>query len=338
MKKLLTDIVVIFQICSPLLDASRGEIARGGRHGGRDNRDLEIVQTRPPALNSKMGNDGRKINLITNYFRTVGPQWNLYVYHVDFKPEVLDDGLRKRLVRDHRSLFNGYLFDGTQIFSASRLQIPEGGTLELVSSDGEEPVMLVIKFTGDLSPTNPDYLKILNLIMRRCMATLKLKLVGRNYYDAEAKVIYYLILLKICSFEWLIGIWLLQIEIPQHRIQLWPGYLTSIRQHESDVLMCIEINTKLMRQETVYDILQRIHSTARDNWQTVFENTVLGSTILTRYNNRTMRIDEVDFKKTPMSTFETDNGPTTYVDYYLKVRRVYSRLVLGRAAFWCATL
>lgn len=43
--------------------------------------------------------------------------------------------------------------------------------------------------------------------------------------------------------------------MPAHKLELWPGYVTSIRQHETDILMCSEINHKVMRQETALELL-----------------------------------------------------------------------------------
>jgi len=48
---------------------------------------------------------------------------------------------------------------------------------------------------------------------------------------------------------------LLQIVVPAHKLELWPGYVTSIRQHETNILMCCEINHKVMRQETALEKL-----------------------------------------------------------------------------------
>ncbi len=42
------------------------------------------------------------------------------------------------------------------------------------------------------------------------------------------------------------------------------------------------------------------------------------NTIL-RYNNRLYKIDDIAWEKTPLSTFETLNGPVTFVDYYKQV-------------------
>lgn len=80
--------------------------------------------------------------------------------------------------------------------------------------------------------------------MRKGLEHLHLQLVGRNYFDAHARV-----------------------AIPEHRIELWPGYLTSIRQHENDVLMCVEITHKVMRQQTVLNLLDEARNNHRGDLQ-----------------------------------------------------------------------
>lgn len=52
-------------------------------------------------------------------------------------------------------------------------------------------------------------------------------------------------------------------KIHKHKFELWPGYITSIRQHESDLLMCAEITHKVMRQENLLEILNRLKEERR---------------------------------------------------------------------------
>lgn len=80
-----------------------------------------------------------------------------------------------------------------------------------------------------------------------------------------------------------------------------------------------EIQFKLMRSETVYDIMLRYSRENGRNWQTEFQKIVLGMTILTSYNNKTYRIDDIQFDASPTSTFDTNDGPLSYVDYYRRV-------------------
>lgn len=82
--------------------------------------------------------------------------------------------------------------------------------------------------------------------------------------------------------------------------------------------MCAEITHKVMRLETIYDIMVRCRREERD-FQTAFKREVLGTTVLTDYNNKTYRIDDVDFDRKVSDTFETKKGPISFQDYYKNV-------------------
>ena len=70
-----------------------------------------------------------------------------------------------------------------------------------------------------------------------------------------------------------------------------------------------------MRHETIYDIIRTCQSKVKD-WQEDFKREVLGTTVLTDYNNKTYRVDDVDFKSSPNSFFTRKDGNVTYKDYY----------------------
>lgn len=72
-----------------------------------------------------------------------------------------------------------------------------------------------------------------------------------------------------------------------------------------------------MRLETVYDILQDCIRKMRD-YKDSFIKQVVGCTVLTDYNNKTYRIDSVDFSSSPASTFMKKNVEVSYMDYYKK--------------------
>jgi aubergine len=254
----------------------------------------DIVRTKPEALNSKLGKTGTPVTLTANYFRLLrSPQWNIYQYRVDFAPDIEHMMVRKGLIGSQKENFGGYLFDGTMLFLTRKL--PNEST-ELYSTrrDGEQ-IRITVKFVGEISMTNGTALQILNLILRRAMEGLKLQLVGRNFFDAVAKI-----------------------NINEFKLQLWPGYQTSIRQHEADILLCAEITHKVMRCATVLDIMADCARASRD-YRTAFQQQIIGQVVLTDYNNKTYRIDDVDFDTTPDSTFATKDGEISYMDYYLKV-------------------
>lgn len=109
---------------------------------------------------------------------------------------------------------------------------------------------------------------------------------------------------------------LIKVDLGQWRIELWPGYITSIRQHERDILVCAEVSHKVMRQETIYEILRQCKQDDDRNWRENFTREIVGSTVLTGYNNKTYRVDDVDFNSSPSSTFDQKGTPITYRDYY----------------------
>ena len=53
------------------------------------------------------------------------------------------------------------------------------------------------------------------------------------------------------------------------------------------------------------------------NFHKAVEKCLLGSIVITRYNNKTYRIDEIDWTKTPSDEFEGRDGvKTSYQKYY----------------------
>lgn len=112
----------------------------------------------------------------------------------------------------------------------------------------------------------------------------------------------------------------------QFHIQLWPGYQTSIRAHEKDILLNCDIIHKVMRTDTVYDLMKEIHRTDGSNFENSFKQKVLGMTVLTGYNNTTYRIDDVDFKLSPMSTFKKKDQEMTIKAYYAEVNKHFEAI------------
>lgn len=106
----------------------------------------------------------------------------------------------------------------------------------------------------------------------------------------------------------------------QFGIELWPGFDTSIRQYVGDLLLNCDVVHKVMRTDTVYSMLQETRQANPSTWRDDFQRKVLGITVLTGYNNKTYRIDDVDFTKSPMASFPRRDGEITIEKYYAEVR------------------
>ncbi|XP_037027554.1 protein aubergine-like isoform X2 [Bradysia coprophila] len=268
-----------------------GTAKRVDRGSVRDRQILypDLVVTKNEGV-TKQGKTGQVVSLTTNHFRLIKrPDWQLYQYRVDFSPLIELQGFMNKLIKEQKAHLGGYLFDGTILFLSKKLH---NDVTEFMSKDRDDnPIQIKAKFVKLISMLNGESIQILNLILRRSMAALKLQLVGRNFFDALAKI-----------------------DMALYHLQLWPGYETSIRQHETDILLCAQVTTKVMRTETVLTIIHRLWGIS--DFKTRCIEAVVGKIVLTEYNNQTYFVDDIAFESSPMDTFNTKTGEKTYIEYY----------------------
>lgn len=83
----------------------------------------------------------------------------------------------------------------------------------------------------------------------------------------------------------------------------------------------------IMRTKIEFSISNHHFCNAVNSFQTLFSQSIIGSIVLTNYNNKTYRVDEVDYAVTPLSSFETkkrgETSEITYVKYYQEVRMCF---------------
>ncbi|CAL7950934.1 unnamed protein product [Xylocopa violacea] len=279
------------EMCTESGDTGSGTLGRGAMRGRRVIG--PEINTRPSHVVSKKGVSGNNVMLQGNFFKLLATtDWCLYQYRVDFAPEEDRTVVRKGLLKLHKETLGAYVFDGTVMYSSRH--IPNQLELWSARQSDDTKIRITVRLVGDMKKGDQHYLQFFNIIMRKCLELLKLQIVGRDYFDARSKV-----------------------EVRDFRLELWPGYLTSIRQHENNILMCAEITHKVMRQQTVLDILNDCYQQNRHEYKKLFEGQVIGLVVLTDYNNNTYRITDIDYDTNPSSTFQLRNGDKiSYKDYY----------------------
>jgi len=253
----------------------------------------QLLVTRPTNVDDKKGTSGVKFNCVSNYFPLVKrPEWTLLQYRVDFAPEEDRTFERKKLLKQHAATLKKYIFDGTVMYTPEKYSA--GGEPFTLTSKAEDGTMfqITIRRVGELTSKDNLYLMFFNIMVRKVMEDLKLQLVNRDYYDKAAAVI-----LK----DW--------------KLELWPGYVTSMRQHENDVMLCCEVSTKIIRTDTVMD--QLMSCVRGQGGRQMAQKLLLGAIVMTKYNNKTYRIDDILWDKSPSDTFPgRDGAETSYVKYY----------------------
>jgi len=281
--------------------ATEPSIGRGATRGRRDRAPEFLLRTRSDHLETKKGTGGIETKLSCNYFPLISkPNWRLLQYRVDMTPIIDNTKVRKGLLGNHRTTLPKYTFDGTMLFTTTRLTADDK-PLVLNSkreSDGTV-VVITLRLVGEVQPTDAHYMQFFNLVLRQAMASLQLEEIKRNYYDPKAAV-----------------------NLNQHKLEIWPGYITSIRQHEDQILLCCEVSCKVLRTDTVYDQIQEIlkRGGAGANFHKQVEKVLLGAIVITRYNNKTYKIDEIAWDKSPMEEFDGRDGTKTSLQKYYAER------------------
>ncbi|XP_074155674.1 piwi-like protein 1 isoform X2 [Sminthopsis crassicaudata] len=250
-------------------------------------------------IECKRGTSGTVVHLKTNHFRLTSlPQWALYQYHVDFNPQMDSKRLRSVLLDTHKQLLGKrYSFDGTILFSCHKLQ--KKVTEVFSQTHSGENVRITITLTNELLPNSSACLQFYNIIFKRLLNIMKLVQIGRNFYDIYN------------GTE----------DLRDLGLSICPGFITSILQYENDIMLCTDVIHKVVRNDTVLDLIRKFQRSPRPTSREEIWKEIAGQIVYTKHNNRTYRVDGIDWNQTPQSTFKKDGSDISFLDYYRKQYR-----------------
>lgn len=66
------------------------------------------------------------------------------------------------------------------------------------------------------------------------------------------------------------------------RLELWPGFITSILQYERNILLSLDISHKILRIDTVYDYMNALYCSGKPNFHDQCCKNLVGEIVLTR--------------------------------------------------------
>lgn len=254
---------------------------------------ITIAETVDLAPVRKMGTKGTPVQLMTNYIRIAcDPDRGLYEYEVRFSPEVDSKMARSKYVNQHREVIgNAKTFDGVKLFLPQKLPNVETILQSENPVDGHEvTIRLLYKRKQRMS----ENIQFYNILFQRIMKVLKMIEMGRKNFDPSAPKL-----------------------IPQHRLEIWPGYVSAVDEYEGGLMLNLDVSHRVLLQTTVLDHIRTIAKSNPSDWKNMVTKSLLGAVILTRYNNKTYRIDDIIFDQNPTMTFMASGGkPISYVEYY----------------------
>ncbi|XP_056231433.1 piwi-like protein 2 isoform X1 [Seriola aureovittata] len=256
-------------------------------------RELKMEAVHEPL--NKAGTKGVPITIGSNHIPIRCKNEAVYQYHVTFTPNVESMAMRFGMMKDHRSTTGDVVaFDGSILYLPVKMN--DVVVLKSLRRTDNEEIQIKIQMTKILPPNSDLCIPFYNVVLRRVMKIIGLKLVGRNHYDPESAVI-----------------------LGKHRLQVWPGYSTCIKRTDGGLYLCVDVSHKVLRNDSVLDVMNTLYQQSKENFQDECTKELIGSIVITRYNNRTYRVDAIEWNKSPKDTFPLMDGTkTTFVEYYSK--------------------
>ena len=145
---------------------------------------------------------------------------------------------------------------------------------------------------GEVDPKSS--IQFMKIMLRGVLEKLNLDQIGRNFYNLKAVI--------------------KDIKLAKAHLELYLGYETSIRQHENEILLSVEISHKVLRVDSVYIMLK----TDRANTPENINKLLLGQIVITQYSNKNYNISEVRMDMSPKDYFMNKKGEKfQYAKYYL---------------------
>ncbi|CAF0742824.1 unnamed protein product [Didymodactylos carnosus] len=252
--------------------------------------------TRPEHIIDKRGTGGDPIELVANYIKILSrPEWELFQYHIDFRPDIVEQRkMRREIVNQHQGVLKDVAFDGTTMYSF--IDMGDERIFECRHPHTGERIEMVLKKTSVNAPDSPNFFHLANLIVRKLLEFSNLKLIGRNYYSFDQKI-----------------------DLERYRLTLFPGFMTNVNVYESQLMINVDLSHKVLNKTTVYERLQNIFTQFNDyrKSQDVATKELVGQIVLTTYNSKTYKIDEIDWDNSPTFKFtKRDGTEQTFLEYY----------------------
>ena len=223
------------------------------------------------------------------------PDQQIYEYKIDFDDQT--DAIRDRI----RALeAHPEILKSPKMFNGTSLIIPkELNNLEPDLEDGRKTKYTLLK---NLKISDPACIRIFNMILNKSFKSMNLipavmsgtqRAGQRSYFNANAKN-----------------------TLAKHKLEIWPGYITSVSQYEKGIFLSFDSCSKIIREETVSDILTSLCKKNPSDVQNAAFKALVGSTVFTKYSNKSYKIHDIDFTKNPESTFESRDGTQSFLNYY----------------------
>lgn len=259
-----------------------------------------MANVRPAATVSKKGTSGNPVQVVTNFVRiNTQENWTAYQLAAEFRPYLGFKPLREDLLKAAEQVPKPYVYDGGCLYTLKPLAQPEG--VKFAASIKTWSGEVAIRQVGIINKNTPQWLHLMNVVLGQAQRHMDMQMMGRNYYYPKQAT-----------------------NLPQHGMEVWPGFEMAIKPSDGPLMLHVDVSHKIIHTSTVLDVMYNMYKNNPQNLQAAATDALVGQIVLTRYNNKTYRIDGIEWDKRISETFSVRNRATkqdetiSYADYFLR--------------------
>ncbi|XP_064073590.1 piwi-like protein Ago3 [Vanessa tameamea] len=258
------------------------------------NKYFKEVKDTPPVV--KKGETGTPCEVTANFIYLNFEENNVFEYEVRYDPDQDYKHLRFKLLNEHNHFFKEKTFDGITLYVPHML--PDEA-LNLVSTnpfdESKVNINIIFRRTRRLS----EMIQIYNVLFKHIMKDLQLVRFGRQHFNEHAAI-----------------------QIPQYKLEVWPGYVTAVDEYEGGLMLTLDSTHRVLRTQSVLSLIKETVQAEGANWKRAMSDKLIGCSVMTTYNKKLFRVDSIDDSMNPRSTFEKNEKgemvKISYIEYYKK--------------------
>ena len=236
--------------------------------------------------------------LKSNNYKLVmrGNDFKVRKYSMHFTPEIPDNSkMINQVTRTFRlqikEAFGTYCLHGNVLYSTKMHQDPVTASGE---HDGQN-YELELKYAKCVNDDPLEWSAFQSIIFKAIMGRMSFERDGRNMFNPSKAV-----------------------DIQQ--LKVWPGFFSSMQRLSSGSFIQIDLANKVIRTDTLYQILQDLQNKGKSPEQ--INDELQNTSVVTTYGTKkhSYKIEKIDFGKSPTCTFmkgkEGEQVETSFMDYY----------------------
>lgn len=241
----------------------------------------------------KVGKQGRKVELTGNMYKiTCSQNVAIHQYSVNFEPEIKFSGLKDYLISECKL--------GLHHYNYNCIFLPHNNEQEFSRTvkrrDGSD-VKITFKYINQLQQNSAQMHSMIGNLAKWCISKIDMVKIGQGLFLLDSKV-----------------------PIADFGMDVVAGYNTTVLPHENEIQMTINMVNKVMNGKNANDYMKHLLRDSNGNKNALMEE-IVGKTVLTVYNNKTYKVDDIEFNLSPKSTFKRRNKDgeeeeVSYMDYF----------------------